>query len=137
MSNTLSIDLLAPRYEVIADYPGSPNKGTIFSGKNKVLPNLFYDEDEDGDLFERNILDKYPHIFKPLHWWEKREKVQLPEYVKNNKVVIKITVGNDMTESGSAWMFEKSPDGLRHRLDLKFYAPATEQEYTEYLKSKS
>lgn len=127
----MSKDLLSPRYEVIADWPES----RYYVGAILLMDEKGY-YSFDPLMYETS-LNKYPHLFSKLQWWEKREKAQLPEYVKNNKVVIKITVGNDMSESGEAWMFEKSPDGLRHRLDLKYYEPSTESEYEQYLKSKT
>lgn len=127
------INLMKPRYKVIADWPGADYlPGDIFT----------MEPDEDGTMLDKihfvfeHTCKKFPHLFKPLSWWEERKPGEMPEYVKNNKVVIKILIGRDISESCSAWMFEKSPDGLRHRLELSYYQPATQNEYLNYLNKK-
>lgn len=69
-------ELLAPRFLVIADYPNSIFKvGEILSG------------DYDGRIFCDPNSCKYsdfPHLFQKLYWYEKRDKSELPEYVKMN-----------------------------------------------------
>lgn len=58
-------ELLIPRFEVIADYPNSTYKvGEIF---HAVVPDYA----------------KYPHLFKPLNWWEYRKEEEMPKKVKS------------------------------------------------------
>lgn len=67
-------ELLIPRYEIIADYPNNSfgKVGDI------ITPQSFESEDDFYDW----ELDKYPHLFRSLHWAEKREIEELPEYGK-------------------------------------------------------
>ena len=57
-------ELLNPRYEVIANYPGCP----VVVGEIIDVSNIFVKE-----------LDKYPHLFRRLNWWEKRTVDQMPK----------------------------------------------------------
>ena len=53
--------LMNPRFEVIADYPSSPNKvGTILEG-----PAL---DDSPKEQWSE-YFSRYPAIFKKLNWW--------------------------------------------------------------------
>lgn len=69
-------ELLAPRFLVIADYPNSIFKvGKILSG------------DYEGRIYCDPNSCKYsdfPHLFQKLYWFEKRDKSELPEYIKMN-----------------------------------------------------
>lgn len=113
-------ELLAPRYKVIADYPGSPFK------INEVIP---------PELILGNGLDRFPVIFKKLEWWQERDVSQMPRYLKD--------------KDGKIGMFEQTYDGnLRGSVMVTFengdatvrnindFAPATETEYLNYIKSK-
>lgn len=124
-------ELLKPRYELIAGYPGSPNVGMIFSQKNKVLPTLFYDED-DCDTIAQDILNKYPHLFHKLNWWEKRRIDEMPLYLKyvnrNNGKVRK--VGSYIT-SDRVEFCSGANAKINNRLE-----PATEQDYINYINQK-
>ena len=64
----MTTDLMKPRYLVIADYPNDIYKtGFIIEGDNlRYMTNM----------------EKYPHLFRPLSWWEFREEKDMPEYVK-------------------------------------------------------
>lgn len=109
--------LLIPRYELIADFPRNRLKiGTI------IL---------DNDL-EYNF-EKYPHLFKKLEWWEKRNTDEMPQY---------LNVG-DMIEKIEKWMYKGTYPfaitsyELKEGYDMFFatqfnYQPATENEYLKY-----
>lgn len=59
-----TVDLLKPRYKVIADYPETPYTiGEIYEG------DTFY----NGSKETRCEHENYPAIFKKLEWWEDRE----------------------------------------------------------------
>ncbi len=67
-------ELLEPRYEVIADYPGNENKvGSIL-----VCPK--YGEDFTVDFWVSSN-DKYPHLFRKMDWWEGRSVEDMPDKV--------------------------------------------------------
>ena len=60
-------ELMKPRYELIANYPGC--KWTCFSIINpKAL--------------EKDYLDQFPHLFRKLNWWERRNVEDMPKKVK-------------------------------------------------------
>ena len=64
-------ELLKPRYLVIADYPGMDDDGYyIGQVKENIAENYC------------KLLDKYPHLFRRLEWWEMRDEKDMPEYVK-------------------------------------------------------
>lgn len=63
--------LMNPRFEVIGDYPSSPNiVGTILEcpdfGQNSIRHWIEYH-------------GRYPNIFRKLNWWEYRTKEQMPK----------------------------------------------------------
>lgn len=60
-------ELLIPRYKVIADYPGS-----VY-----VVGEIISDDTNCIEFLEE--LDKYPHIFEKLNWWEQRTVEEMPK----------------------------------------------------------
>jgi hypothetical protein len=111
--------LLAPRYEVIADYPESPYKiGQI------EFADTWTDDPHDG-------LHKYPAIFKPLQWHEKRLPKDMPEYIKtiSKGEIVRVAGWNfnvfwtcQASDSSHCWMQDE-------------IIPASQQEYDQYIKS--
>ncbi len=124
-------ELLKPRYEVIADYPFSDCEvGKVFT------------EGELEDTFFNN-LKKYPHIFKRLEWWHKRNSDELPKYIgyKDEYNVFKwvypvvkyISVG--VHEAGVCIISFTNSNNEYAEIDQQLWGitPATEEEYTNYL----
>ena len=86
--------LLNPRFEVIADYPGSEFQ------LGSIIMYGIYPENDQGEkvLFvtlpglplqevwpNRAIFfefEDFSHLFRPLKWWEKRKKDEMPRYLK-------------------------------------------------------
>lgn len=65
-------DLLKPRFEVIADYPGTTLKvGDILDKQNTKNMCEFYEQ--------------YPHLFRKLNWWEHRKIEDMPKKIKHAK----------------------------------------------------
>ncbi len=94
-------DLNKPRYEVIAEYPINETDirpafkvGIILERLNNATNNWYStDGGNTGRLIDLHVIDKYPHLFSPLKWWEKREIGDMPEYFKytrldNNELVV-------------------------------------------------
>ena len=78
-------ELLRKRYLVIADYPNSTlSVGTIIEQ---------VEVGENEYLFNMEFFEPYPHLFRPLEWWEFRDEKDMPEYVSypNSETVYKIT----------------------------------------------
>jgi len=101
-------ELLMPRYKVIADYPSSP----YYVGEIK---------DRLGDNVAAHFA-KYPHLFRKLNWWEERKVEDMPEYVKYHNGSISLLT-KDMIDAGG--------------IVLEDYLPTTEQQYNDYINSKS
>lgn len=74
-------DLLKPRYEVIASYPGSNYAiGLILV---EELPEYFSYQ-IDGRRYTTRLRDiDYPHIFRKMNWWEGRTAEEMPKKVKS------------------------------------------------------
>ncbi len=81
----LARDLLKPRFEVIADYPKSIFKiGEITNGTDLIYC------DPDGPKYS-----DYPHLFRKMNWWEKRNIEDMPKKlicraIQNDKEVMDI-----------------------------------------------
>jgi len=78
-------DLLVPRFEVLETYPNSKfKKGDLL----ERIPNATNDwYNHNKSLIDAEILleeiEKYPHLFRKLNWWEKRTKEQMPKKLKS------------------------------------------------------
>lgn len=71
-------ELLEPRRIVALDYPNSPFKiGEILEFDEKQ--NMFYSPFEGDKIFYNVSVEKYPHIFRPLNWWENRKVEEMPK----------------------------------------------------------
>jgi hypothetical protein len=131
-SRSLSIEeLLKPRYKVIAeDTSGNFRIGDMFIKSNY------------GDWFESGTfempeweLQKYPHLFCKLEWWEERKESEMPEYVKDLydqepfKIVSKHPISKD------EYLITNRPKPA-HYAHIKHFLPATEEEYIQYQQNK-
>ena len=127
-------ELISPRYKVIADYPHSlyPIGYVIHEAANL-----------EGFTFFSTEVHKYPHIFKPLAWYEEREEKDMPAYIKivdketedpEPDIVYKLGKGKDCWfnygedgpyhleyKNGGGTLLGSFPDGR--------FLPATESEY--------
>jgi len=117
-------ELLKPRYKVIADYPGS-----VFN-IGRILPDPLesYSQDEENDLVLS--MNKYPHLFRKLEWWEDRAVEDMPEYVKDSRAKVAKAKYEISTFNGLNCydtMYDTFPYKWTHIL------PSTEQEYNDYL----
>lgn len=74
-------ELLKPRFEVLQEYPSCPfSKGDILN-RLKNATNDWYDIDECS-IKAKILLDdieKYPHLFRKLNWWEYRKVEDMPK----------------------------------------------------------
>jgi hypothetical protein len=131
-------NLMAPRYKVIADYPG--NHDFVLHQIIVLVPWkscdsywAHYVEDCQGERsWLEDFFKKYPHLFEPLEWWQDREDI--PEYVKfiaNKSKVVKLLklYNRDMADV--------EDDGkVIDCLDMELFLPATHEEYLSYQKQK-
>lgn len=119
-------ELLKPRYKVIADYPKSLYEvGTILNAGWRSEDCIYCDT--EGPRWRH-----YPHLFKPIEWWEERKPEDMPEYVKGNVGsffrVMKVAHPN---QNFRLFHIE---DEIEHRFAYKGqYEPATKEDYETYL----
>jgi hypothetical protein len=109
-------ELMQPRYKVIADYPASDYKvGLIISD---IGPNFC------------EYLERYPHLFKKLEWWQDLKPIDFPKYVKwkFGGVFRVINWRTNLNTSELDGVY--TTEGF---LFIKDSLPATEQEYNESL----
>lgn len=77
--------LLLPRFEVIADYPKSTFENykirDVLELKEITSDKIFHNSDEIwvGNFFKQDDLEKFPHLFKRLNWWERRKEEDMPK----------------------------------------------------------
>lgn len=140
-------ELLKPRYELIADFPGNTRPvGFVF---------VMDSEDSEGRYTTTGYLlesffTQYPHLFKPLEWWEERKIEDMPGYLR---VVItdfiKFTKGqiirvekhksNSFNQIVPSLFISNDKQGPPPHPDCfcyKDFLPATEAEYNAYLNTK-
>lgn len=143
-------ELMLLRIKVEADFWDNPFKvGDIiqFTVKRKYYVNEFesdemaedwytdfLESDEGSTTYALRGFTPFPHLFRPLAWWEERDVKDMPGYVKNKiGVHFKIQINKEIDIDSKVYMADKSPDGLRYLVDLKDCFPITEQEYLNYI----
>ena len=88
-------ELLKPRFEVIAEYPRCPfKKGTILKLISDLKLKDWYEDEEQTDMTKGIFIKPYPHLYKPLNWWEHRKVEDMPKKV----VSLVVTGGKDKEE---------------------------------------
>lgn len=144
-------DLLNPRYQVIADYP----QNTLPTGN---ILNLEMNTDAKGDYWYfstptiflmQDVLDKYPHLFRKLAWYEERDPKELPLYLSNwvhkqktgQDEVLKVAKYDDpyyVEDCDSPhWSFYAYPEwNPDEGFPMIYFEPATESDYLTYQKQK-
>lgn len=130
--------LLNPRYKVIADYPGNELKVGIVL----TLTDGMWCDDEYEFTSPESYFKQYPHLYKPMAWWEEREVDEMPEYLSYISLTLKDKFGDDETktrkyviinswhmDNNGKWYFNKN-----HFNKLYLYhSPATKLDYTTYI----
>lgn len=118
-------ELLIPRYKLIADYPTNqiPIRTIISLPQNITTESM---------RLEKEFYEKYPHLFKELHWAEDRKEEDLPKYIKHPiSGQIEKVIGYTLWSEG--WSVTlPSNTVVCGGSTLRFYLPATEEEYLNY-----
>jgi len=135
-------ELLTPRVEVIADYPNSPFKiGQILNVDAGQLKEngesyMYVQTEHDSSV----AVSEYPHLFRMLPWYEKRDIEDMPEYVKTglinqrfSKVQWKPMYNGDNIES---WKISEDGTFWKNIWSIPTIQPATQEEYEAYIKTK-
>lgn len=119
----LTNPLLTPRYMVEADYQNSRyTVGQVINATSDDIVAIF---------------NKYPKIFRQMHWSEQRELGEMPRYlrrIKSGKEVVKAHKYRFIY--GNWWVVPEWAKKVGYDSIVTDYLPATEAEYLEYLKSK-
>lgn len=122
-------ELLIERYKILAE----DTSGNLEIGKILVYDdecNCFWN---GGEPYTKEKMDKLPHLFKKLEWWEERKDNDWPEYYKysGNHGVFKTS----FIPQGGIVMLDFSPKEAVP-VKLEYCLPATEAEYKNYLLTK-
>lgn len=137
--------LLIPRVLCIGGKEGEPNyPGSRFMTGDIIEKNGrdYWSVKADAWLNQTTV-EKFPHLFKPLPWWEKREESDMPVYIKwehkseKGEPEIKVEkVKYWFLEVGSwRWIGENGDMGnFYYYKDEDQYQPADESDYQEYQK---
>lgn len=138
--------LLIPRVMCVGTEPGTQNyPGSLFkTGDILYLEDskYFYALDGGTDTCISNPklsyhdAEKFPHLFRPMQWWEGRDKTDLPKYVKNIKSgrVFKAVWDCFKFKGVKEWSLILQQNGIPINPDR--FEPATSQEYLDYQKQK-
>lgn len=136
-------ELLKPRYKVIAeDTSGNYKIGEIYyqHGNDGGFGSGIYYTTSPEDIFPEKLhlpahIEKFPHLFRKLEWWEEREAGDMPKYVKNDQgKVYKVS-------KYEPYIIDKSQiavylDGRDYSTHVRNFQPATEAEYNQSIANK-
>lgn len=112
-----------------------------------LQPKKYYST-EPPIRFYKSEFDRYPHLFRPLRWWEEREAGMMPEYVKCVKLPTGITVDTkhifiegaitritEWRKSKDSWVLDIFPLFFHFLYYGQFFTPATPTQYERYIKN--
>lgn len=133
-------ELLKPRYKVIGLYPHCPFEQGVILIQDEALE--WHSLEHGYPESEKNILgtdvEKYPHIFKKLEWFEEREKHELTIYLKDRPESFekyhKQRYLKVIDSYGTIEFYKALTDGGWVRMPDTL--PITEQEYLEFTTNK-
>lgn len=136
--------LLIPRVMCVGGKEGEPNYPNSPVNTGDILELTIH-----GYVFiacygvtvTRDTVSKYPHLFRPMPWWECRKPEEMPDWVyyismKGIKEVRKV-IHWEFFEGHWMWKSECGEVGnFFYYKDDEQYQPADESEYQEYQKQK-
>lgn len=78
-------ELLIPRFEVIEEYPKCEFEKNEILSRILYATNDIYHSNKEASLGGLELLEieKYPHLFRKLNWWENRKKEDMPKRLKS------------------------------------------------------
>lgn len=140
-------DLLKERRKVIAPYPGCLfNVGDVLIFIPQFMHRIYgtIESTTHTDVFKNgnNIIpasevDKYPHLFYKMGWWEDRDMSEMPEYVRCVKSPDLIHIAGGVYKCN--WHLPdlaKDENGDWICLTTNCYEIATLEDYNNYQQSK-
>lgn len=132
-------ELMKPRFEVIAVFPFCPV--VIKEQLERVTNTLFIVSKigENANVWHLSEIEKYPHLFRKLNWWDKRNIEDMPTYIKSETQVVKPDWQLEEW-MGNKYLRAYDSSAKKYNMSLSFklqlFEPATEQEYLEFVKKK-
>lgn len=137
------MDLLAPRYKVVAKWPGGYEIGTILHSDNAgELWNEVAGYCWSNCGIREKDVEKYPALLRKLEWWEDRKPEELPPYIRIKDVIHKVSrwalnMSGDLLPWKSGFTEHNEYPTIIITYNWRRSAqPATEEEYNAYLASK-
>jgi hypothetical protein len=136
-------ELLKPRYKVIADWPMNHFYEVDDIIEMKLMPNGKYWNGEDSYYLTEKEMEKHPHLFKKLEWWEERKIEDMPDYlccvctdfikfVKGQIIKVEKHQSNTFNKYVPYLFISKekqSHEAVTNCFLYKDFYPATEEEY--------
>ncbi len=102
--------------------------------RDNALQLLFSMDETQANTYPASAIEKMPHLFRKLNWWEERKVEDMPDYVKWDvgiyptwKKIMKV----------DKWNSNGSFDHENVTISVINCFPATEQQYNDYINSKS
>lgn len=126
-------DLMTPRVKCIERFLGMKREGWDI---NTIVEVNNYTEDA---LFILSLPKQFPKNFELLNWWEERDIEDMPKYVKiiDENVIAKVEEHNmnlGFTYKETSYF---KTEHSRRKVYSTNVIPSTEQEYNDYINSKS
>ena len=130
--------LMIPSVLCIGPKDGEPNDTSRFWVTGQIIefginmPHVWF----NGIKFTFEDFIKFPHLFKPLPWFEMRDKSDLPNYVKNikNGRIYKAVWDCFKFKGKKEWSLILQQNGIPINPDG--FEPADLSDYQEYQKQK-
>ena len=120
------------RFQVIADYPGSPFIISQVITLTEELHTYYWMQDDVVYCMTSECFLKYPAIFRLMEWWEDLPLSALPDYVLYKKTFYKV----QHKYSKSVICFPRIDTGCGINVNWESIIPATEDNYINSLKYK-
>lgn len=134
--------LLQPRYLCTSPtdnhYPYSPFKVEDIIELNQISGNGSNCCTINGVVYSDTALNKYPHLFLRLEWWEMRNRIEMPNFLKDKDGEVWRVY--EYPSSGSFVLLHKNfkdydfPYGSHSLYEL---LPATSEEYEQFINRPS
>lgn len=123
-------DLMIPRYKVIAGYPGAFAIVESVLDEDVIINYLLQHDEYD--------INKYPHLFKKLQWWEERTIREMPMNVKVIQFNISTQLPLNSIHKVNVWqdLPYRVAFILGKEVHVRDLEPATEEQYNNYINSK-
>jgi hypothetical protein len=134
-------ELLRPRYKVIATWP---DMGNTQNHVGQIITLIKTKKDEWARItfkvtYYEQFFKEYPHLFKPLQWWEDRKPEEVEgKYIRSKTgkcYQIKKHFPRDEGKPFMAYFKEEDNDELGHYYFILMPELITKEEYEAYMQT--